>query len=57
MDDMNYLQSSSKAMADREKEGKDGNTKIWICQERKELFRWNKKHFLQLLKGYYLVKK
>ena len=23
----------------------DGNTKIWISQERKELFRWNKKHF------------
>ena len=57
MDDINYLQSSSKAMADREKEGKDGNTNIWICQERKELFRRNKKHFLQLFKGYYLVKK
>ena len=23
----------------------DGNTKIWISRERKELFRWNKKHF------------
>ena len=23
----------------------DKNTKIWISRERKELFRWNKKHF------------
>ena len=28
------------------KRGEDGNTKIWISQERKELFRWNKKCFL-----------
>ena len=27
-------------MADREKGGGDGNTKVWITQERKELFRW-----------------
>ena len=27
------------------KRGEDGNTKIWISQERKELFGWNKKHF------------
>ena len=27
------------------KRGEDGNTKIWISQERIELFRWNKKHF------------
>ena len=26
------------------KKGEDGNTKIWISQERKEFFRWNKKH-------------
>ena len=31
-----YLPSTSKAMANREKEG--GNTKIWISWERKELF-------------------
>ena len=27
------------------KRRKGGNTKIWISRERKELFRWNKKHF------------
>ena len=32
-------------MADTEKRGEDGKTKIWISWERKELFRWNKKHF------------
>ena len=26
------------------KRGKDRSTKNWISQERKELFRWNKKH-------------
>ena len=26
------------------KRGEDGNTKIWISRERKEFFRWNKKH-------------
>ena len=31
-------------------------TKICISRERKELFRWNKKHFPSFLKGYYLVK-
>ena len=40
-----FLESASKVMADREKRGEDENTKIWISQERKELFRWNKKHF------------
>ena len=39
------------------KRGKDRNTKIWISSERKELFRWNKKHFSYFLKGYHLVKK
>ena len=43
-------------MADREKGGEDENTKIWISWERKELFRWNKKHFSWFLKGYNLVK-
>ena len=49
-----YLPSTSKAMANREKEG--GNTKIWISWERKELFIWNKKHFSYFLKGYHLVR-
>ena len=26
--------------------GKDRNTKNWMSWERKELFRWNKKHFI-----------
>ena len=37
------------------KRGEDGNTKIWISREGKELFRLNKKH--SSLKGYHLVKK
>ena len=36
------------------KEGK--NTKTWIFQEWKELFRWNKKHFPEFLKSLLLVK-
>ena len=40
-----FLGSISKAMVDREKRGEDENTKIQISQERKELFRSNKKHF------------
>ena len=32
-------------MADRGKRGEDENTKVWISQEWKDLFRWNKKHF------------
>ena len=46
------LQSSSKAMADREQKGKEGNTKIWISRERKEFFRWNKKHSSSFVRGY-----
>ena len=38
------------------KRGEDKNTQIWISQERKELFRWNKKHFSKFLKDYHLVK-
>ena len=38
------------------KREEDGNTKIWISRERKELFRWNKKHFLWFLKGYHLMR-
>ena len=29
-------------MADRQEKGKDRNTKTWISQERKKLFRWKK---------------
>ena len=31
-------------------------TKIWIYWERKELLRWNKKHFSSILKGFQLQK-
>ena len=44
-------------MADREKKRENGNTKMWISRERKELFRWNKKHFSKFLKDYHLMKK
>ena len=37
--------------------GREKITKIWISWERKELFRWNKKHFSKFVKGYHLVKK
>ena len=33
-------------------EGRGKITKIWISWEQKELFRWNRKHFSQFLKGY-----
>ena len=33
-----YLQSSSKAMAYREKRAEDGNTKTWIPQEQNRAF-------------------
>ena len=38
-------------MDDREKKREDGNTKAWISQERKELSRWNKKHFFLIFEG------
>ena len=38
------------------KRGKVRNTKNWISWERKELFRWNKKHFSLLSKSNHLVK-
>ena len=41
--------SSSKAMADRKKRGEDENTQISISRQRKELFRWNKKHFIYMV--------
>ena len=40
-------------MADRRKRGEDKNTKTWISRERKEPFRWNKKHFSYFLRGYH----
>ena len=40
-----FLRSTCKAMADREKKRGKENTQNWISRERKELFRWNKKHF------------
>ena len=43
-------------MVDWKKGGKNGNTKIWIPQEQKELFRWYEKHFSYLFKAYHLVK-
>ena len=43
-------------MADRGKREEDGSTKIRVSRERKELFRWNKKHFSWFLKGYHLVR-
>ena len=38
------------------KRRKDRKTKIWISRERKELLKWNKKHF-SVFEGYHLVKK
>ena len=43
-------------MTDKGKREEDGNTKIWISQERKELFRWNKEHFSKFLKGYHVMR-
>ena len=37
--------------------GREKITKIWVSREQKELFRWNKKYFLQFLKAYHLMKK
>ena len=37
--------------------GRGEITKSWISRERKKLFRWNKKHFSQFLKGYHVAKK
>ena len=42
-------------MAAGKKRGEGENTKIWKSRERKDLFRWNKKHFSILFKGYHLV--
>ena len=39
------------------KRGESRNTKTWMSQERKELFRWSKRHFSYLFKGYILCKK
>ena len=54
---MIYDGSSSKPMTPREKEREDGNTKMWIPWEQKEIFRWNREHISYFLRGYDLVKK
>ena len=40
-----FLDQPLKQWLTGEKRGRDKYTKIWISRERKELFRWNKKHF------------
>ena len=49
------LDQSLKQWQTERKRGEEGNTKIWISWERKELFGWNKKHFSYFLKGYHLM--
>ena len=51
-----FLDQPLKEWLTGRKRGKDKNTKTWIYRERKDLFRWNKKHFSNFLKGYHLVK-
>ena len=41
-----FLNQPLKQWLTGKKRGEDENTKIWISQERKELFRWNQKHLL-----------
>ena len=41
-----FLESTSKAMADREKKWGRRKYKNWISWEWKELFRWNKEHLI-----------
>ena len=44
-------------MATGRKREEDGNTKVWISWELKELFRWNKKaSFIVLVGLYHFVK-
>ena len=50
-----FLDQPLKQWLTGRKRGEEENTKTWISQERKELFRWNKKHFSYFLKGYHLV--
>ena len=40
-----FLDQPLKQCLTRKKRGEGENTKIWISQEQRELFRWNKKHF------------
>ena len=51
-----FLDQPLKQWLTEKERGEDKNTKNWISQERKELFRWNKKHFSYFLKGSHLVK-
>ena len=39
------------------RKGRGKYPKLRISLDKKELFRWNKKYFLQFLKGYHLVEK
>ena len=38
-------------MADGGQRGEDGNAKIWISWDQKELFTWKKKTFFVVLEG------
>ena len=51
-----FLDQPLKEWLTGRKRGKDKNTKTWISRERKDLFRGNKKHFSNFLKGYHLAK-
>ena len=44
-DIINYTTSICPFESGKSGEEEEKNTKIWISQERKELFRWKKKHF------------
>ena len=47
---MYFLDQALKQWLTRRKREEDGNTKIWISSEQKEIFRWNKKHLLSCRK-------
>ena len=44
-------------MAEKGKSGEDGNTKIWISWEQKDLFRQNKKTFFIVFEGLFFGEK
>ena len=51
-----FSRKQPKQWLTRRKTREDENILIWISRERKELFRWNKKHCSQFPKNYHLVK-
>ena len=52
-----YIKSISPAMKkDRWRKREEDNIKTWTPRDREELFRWNKKHFIQYFKDFLLVK-